>query len=145
MVILETINKPLLKTNRVLEFATGFGRFTRHLVRVLPGRVTWTDVLPGSIEFLQEQFGLKTFASTHDPLSLNIPATCDLVFVLSMFTHLPPALMAAKVIHAINAHAAASFCASHKWFRRRDGTNMNPAICTAFTMPNTPASRRGSP
>ena len=92
MVILETIDKPLLKTESVLEFAAGFGRFTRHLVRVATGRVTCTDVLPGSVEFLQEQFGVKSFPSTHDPLALNIPATYDLVIVLSMFTHLPPAM-----------------------------------------------------
>ena len=91
MVILEAIDKPLLKTGSVLEFAAGFGRFTRHLVHVLPGRVTCADVLPGSIEFLHEQFGVMTFPSSHDPASLKIPATYDLVFVLSRFTHLPPA------------------------------------------------------
>ncbi len=92
MVILEAIDKPLLKTQSMLEFAAGFGRFTRHLARVLPGRVTCADVLPGSVEFLQTQFGVKTFLSAHDPASLTFPAKYDLVFVLSMFTHLPPAM-----------------------------------------------------
>ncbi len=92
MVILEAIDKPLLKTPSMLEFAAGFGRFTRHLVRVLPGKVTCADVLPGSVEFLQTQFGVKTLLSAHDPASLSFPEKYDLVFVLSMFTHLPPAM-----------------------------------------------------
>ena len=91
MVILETLDKPLLKMDSVLEFAAGFGRFTRHLARALPMRVTCADVLPGSIEFLREQFGVKTMLSTHQPESVLFPAQYDLVFVLSMFTHLPPA------------------------------------------------------
>lgn len=90
MVILEIIDRPLLKTQRMLEFASGFGRFTRHLVRTLPSRVTCADVLPGSMEFAQEQFGVNTLPSAHDPASLKFPVTFDLVFVLSLFTHLPP-------------------------------------------------------
>ncbi|MCY7389511.1 MAG: class I SAM-dependent methyltransferase [Burkholderiales bacterium] len=92
MVILETLDKPLLKMHSVLEFAAGFGRFTRHLVRALPGRVTCADVLPGSIEFLQAQFGAKTILSTHKPGSMIFPEQYELVFVLSMFTHLPPSM-----------------------------------------------------
>ena len=92
MVILESVDRPLLKTESMLEFAAGFGRFTRHLVRVLPGRVTCADVLPGSIEFLRAQFGVKTVVSSHDPASIRFPQQYDLVFVLSMFTHLPPAM-----------------------------------------------------
>ena len=89
MLLLETVDKPLSKTGSVLEFAAGFGRFTRHLVKVLPGRVTCTDVMPGSVDFLREQFGVEGFYSSHDPEKVSLPAKYDLVFVLSMFTHLP--------------------------------------------------------
>ena len=89
MLLLETVDRPLSKTGRVLEFAAGFGRFTRHLVKVLPGRVTCSDVMPGSIEFLREQFGVDSFASSHDPAIVVQSGQYDLVFVLSMFTHLP--------------------------------------------------------
>jgi len=91
MVILETLDQPLLKMASVMEFAAGFGRFTRHLVRVLPGRVSCADVLPGSVDFLHEQFGVKTMLSDHDPAALKFAEQYELVFVLSMFTHLPPA------------------------------------------------------
>ena len=90
MLLLEAVDQPLLKTESVLEFAAGFGRFTRHLAKVLPGRVTCSDVMPGSIEFLREQFGVEGVQSSHDPEKLVVPTRYDLVFVLSMFTHLPP-------------------------------------------------------
>ena len=94
MLLLEAVDRPLLKTQSVLEFAAGFGRFTRHLVKVLPGRVTCSDVMPGSVDFLREQFGVESFRSSHDPAEVVAPAKYDLVFVLSMFTHLPTRMWA---------------------------------------------------
>ncbi len=90
MQLLELVDRPLLKTASVLEFAAGFGRFTRHLVKALPGRVTCSDVLPGSMDFLREQFGVETLESSHDPERIVVGKQYELVFVLSMFTHLPP-------------------------------------------------------
>lgn len=94
MLLLETVDKPLLNTDSVLEFAAGFGRFTRHLVKVLPGRVACTDVMPGSVDFLREQFKVESFESSHDPEKINVSGKYELVFVLSMFTHLPPMMWA---------------------------------------------------
>ncbi len=92
MMLMEAVGAPLTKTGSVLEFAAGFGRFTRHLARALPGRLTVSDIHPGSVEFLREQFGVPGFYSSQDPRALEIPGRYDLVFVLSMFTHLPPAM-----------------------------------------------------
>lgn len=89
MVLLEAVNQPLLQTGSVMEFAAGFGRFTRHLVKALPGRVACTEVMPGSVNFLREQFGVESFESSHNPAQINLPGQYELVFVLSMFTHLP--------------------------------------------------------
>lgn len=89
MLLLESVDKPLSKTTSVLEFAAGFGRFTRHLVKALPGRVTCSDVMPGSVAFLQDQFGVESFESSHDPEKITHAGQYELVFVLSMFTHLP--------------------------------------------------------
>jgi len=91
MQVMESVDAPLTKVRSVLEFASGFGRFTRHLAPVLPGRVTVSDVHPGSVDFLKEQMGVQGFYSARDPEQLAIPGRYDLVFVLSMFTHLPPA------------------------------------------------------
>jgi SAM-dependent methyltransferase len=90
LLLMESIDAPLTKVRSMLEFAAGFGRFTRHVAPVLPGRVTVSDVHPGSVDFLKEQMGVQGFYSTLDPGALRIPGRYDLVFVLSMFTHLPP-------------------------------------------------------
>jgi SAM-dependent methyltransferase len=90
MLILESIGRPLARSRHFLEFASGFGRFTRHLARILPGRVTCSDLQPGSMEFAREQFGVRGFYSGAEPASLDIKDEHDVVFVLSMFTHLPP-------------------------------------------------------
>jgi SAM-dependent methyltransferase len=89
MIVLEHAEQPLLKMRSVLEFAAGFGRFTRHLVKALPSRISCTDVLPGSLDFLKQQFGVHAFESSHDPTLINTNDKYELVFVLSMFTHLP--------------------------------------------------------
>ena len=95
MVLLEGLDRPLVKTGHMLEFGAGFGRFTRHLARVLPGRLTACDVLPGTTEFLRDTFGVAAFESARDPAELSFPEKYDLVFVLSVFTHLPPRQWAA--------------------------------------------------
>lgn len=89
MVLLERLDRPLLHTESMLEFASGFGRFTRHLAPLLPGRVTCADVLPGSMNFAHEQFGVATLESSFEPETIEFPGRHDLVFVLSLFTHLP--------------------------------------------------------
>jgi SAM-dependent methyltransferase len=94
MVVLERLDKPLLKMCSVLEFASGFGRFTRHLAFVLGDKVTCADVLPGSMAFAEREFGVKTLPSSHDPATIKLGGGYDLVFVLSMFTHLPPPIWA---------------------------------------------------
>jgi SAM-dependent methyltransferase len=100
MLLLEAVDRPLLKMQSMLEFAAGFGRFTRHLAKALPGRLTCSDVMPGSVEFLREQFGVEGVESSHDPEKLVLPKQYELVFVLSMFTHLPPRMWA-PWLHAL--------------------------------------------
>ncbi len=90
IIALETADRSLLKCRSVLEFASGFGRFTRHLVRAMPGRITCSDVQPGSVDFTREEFGASGFYSATSAEALRIPGQYDLVFVLSLFTHLPP-------------------------------------------------------
>lgn len=90
MLLMDALERPLTRTHSMLEFAAGFGRFTRHLAPVLPGRLACSDLHPGANEFLREQFGVAVFDSSDDPAKLAIPDRYDLVFVLSLFTHLPP-------------------------------------------------------
>ena len=90
MLLLETVDQPLLKMPRVLEFASGHGRFTRHLVKALGAkRVVVSDVVPGAVEFSRSTFGVAGFMSASVPEQVQWPQRYDLVFVLSLFSHLP--------------------------------------------------------
>lgn len=90
LVLMDSVGQPLTRLDSMLEFASGFGRFTRHLAKVIPGRVTCSDVLPGANDFVRTQFGVRTLDSAYEPEQLRSPKQFELVFVLSLFTHLPP-------------------------------------------------------
>lgn len=88
--ILEKLNRPLSKCSRFLEFACGFGRFSRHLVKALPPNALHVaDIAPGSIDFLKENLGVDGFYSERLPENLSPPKKYEIIFVLSLFSHLP--------------------------------------------------------
>jgi SAM-dependent methyltransferase len=88
--VLDRAGKNLYRCPSLLEFACGHGRFTRHLARALPpGALTVSDVVPGCVAFLREHWGVNGFDSTSDPAALRISGRYDVVFVLSLFSHLP--------------------------------------------------------
>ncbi len=77
---------------KMLDFASGYGRLTRLLVHEhLADEVTVSDILEGGMEFQAEQFGVRTILSTTAPKLFAAPETYDLIFVASLFTHLPEA------------------------------------------------------
>ena len=90
MLLLEAVDQPLLKIPRVLEFASGHGRFTRHIAKALGAqRVVVSDVVPSAVEFSRSTFGVAGFLSASVPEQVRWPGQYDLVFVLSLFSHLP--------------------------------------------------------
>ena len=90
MLLLERVDRPLLKARSFLEFASGHGRFTRHLVKALGAeRVTVSDVVQDAVEFSERTFGVPGFTSTRAPEDLVWTQHYDVVFVLSLFSHLP--------------------------------------------------------
>lgn len=87
---LDASGRSLFRQARVLEFASGHGRFTRHLAEVLPpGALTVSDIVPGAVDFLRQHWPVDGFDSCADPARLEAPGRFDLVFVLSLFSHLP--------------------------------------------------------
>lgn len=77
---------------KMLDFASGYGRLTRLLVHErLADEVTVSDILEGGMEFQARQFGVRTILSTTDPMGYDAPEKYDLIFVASLFTHLPEA------------------------------------------------------
>ncbi len=90
MVLLESIDKPLLKTSSFLEFASGHGRFTRHLVKAIGAeRVTVSDVVRDAVSFSRRTFAVRGFESLLVPEQVVFPQKYEVVFVLSLFSHLP--------------------------------------------------------
>ena len=74
----------------VLDFASGYGRITRFLVReILPESLWVADVYEGGVRFQEERFGVHGVVSTVRPEDLELGETFDAILVTSLFTHLP--------------------------------------------------------
>jgi SAM-dependent methyltransferase len=74
-----------------LDFGSGYGRVTRHLVARIPAaRVTVCDVDPKALRFRAAEFGVKAVRSSRDVDLLRLSERYDLVFVGSVLTHVPP-------------------------------------------------------
>jgi SAM-dependent methyltransferase len=74
----------------VLDFASGYGRITRFLVREIHRESLWVaDVYEGGVRFQEERFGVHGVVSTVRPEDLDLGETFDAILVTSLFTHLP--------------------------------------------------------
>ena len=92
VLLLEEAGHPLLQTRSFLEFASGHGRFTRHLVKALGAeRVVVSDVVGDAVDFARQAFGVPGFVSAAVPEQVAHDGQHDVVFVLSLFSHLPRA------------------------------------------------------
>lgn len=75
---------------RILEFAAGYGRVTRHLPKALPeANVLACDIHPEAITFLCETLGASARGSVDVPEKFYLDQRYDVVFALSFFSHLP--------------------------------------------------------
>jgi SAM-dependent methyltransferase len=80
----------LARIGNVLDFASGYGRVTRFLVRELPpGRLWVSDVYAEGVRFQEERFGVHGVVSTVRPEDFTLEETFDAILVTSLFTHLP--------------------------------------------------------
>jgi len=75
----------------LLDFAAGYGRITRWLVPVFHS-VTMSDLEQDMLDFQTREFGVKGFLSSTDPDAVSKKQEkFDVIFVFSLFTHLPQA------------------------------------------------------
>jgi len=75
----------------LLEFASGYGRVTRHFKAAMPDfDVTACDIHPQAVEFL-ERLGLPAVQSRPKPEDFGLGRTFDVVYAFSFFTHMPRA------------------------------------------------------
>lgn len=74
----------------LLDFASGYGRVTRHIVAEVPKERVWiSDIYAGGVAFQQREFGVQGVVSTSDPDQFSCGAEFDCILVSSLFTHLP--------------------------------------------------------
>ncbi|HEY3204740.1 MAG TPA: class I SAM-dependent methyltransferase [Thermoanaerobaculia bacterium] len=74
----------------LLDFASGFGRSTRFLVRALaPERIAVAEIDPRAVHFQAASFGVAGIVSTRDPETLRLQGPFDVVVASSFFSHLP--------------------------------------------------------
>lgn len=74
---------------RILEFASGYGRVTRHLPKVIPeATLTACDIHAEAVRFIA-QLGVEAIFSRERPEDFNPGRSFDVVFALSFFSHLP--------------------------------------------------------
>jgi SAM-dependent methyltransferase len=75
---------------RVLDFACGYGRVSRWLAAELGAdRLVVSDIVAPAVAFQRRTFGVEGIVSTERPGELAIGERFDLVWVASLFTHLP--------------------------------------------------------
>jgi SAM-dependent methyltransferase len=80
------------RVGKLLDFASGYGRVTRFMLRdLLPERVWVSDVAAAAVEFQRRQLGVRGFVSTALPQDLACGERFDGILVSSLFTHLPEA------------------------------------------------------
>lgn len=74
----------------VLEFASGFGRVSRHFKNVAPEvNLTCCDIHVRAIEFAINDLGIRALPSNSDPDLFETIERFDVVFALSFFSHVP--------------------------------------------------------
>ncbi|WP_026795249.1 MULTISPECIES: class I SAM-dependent methyltransferase [Planktothrix] len=73
-----------------LDFASGYGRFTRFLVQDIPPKNVWiSDIYAQAVQFQIEQFGVQGIISTTYPQDYPIQQSFDGILACSFFSHLP--------------------------------------------------------
>jgi SAM-dependent methyltransferase len=78
------------RIGRLLDFASGYGRVVRFLLRDLPPERIWVaDLYEGAVAFQRERFGVHGLASAVRPEDFAGPEHFDAILVTSLFTHLP--------------------------------------------------------
>jgi SAM-dependent methyltransferase len=75
---------------KLLDFASGYGRVTRFLLREVPPERVWVaDVYEGGVRFQEERFGVHGLISAIRPEDFVCAERFDAILVTSLFTHLP--------------------------------------------------------
>ncbi|MDY7003571.1 MAG: methyltransferase domain-containing protein, partial [Cyanobacteriota bacterium] len=73
-----------------LDFASGYGRFSRFLVQEIPVHKIWiSDIYPQAVEFQKKLLGVEGIVSTNHPEDYQLNQKFDCIFACSFFSHTP--------------------------------------------------------
>mgnify|MGYP001045478467 CR=1 FL=1 len=82
--------KEFNQINSFLDFASGYGRFTRFLLQELNCDQVWvSDIYTDAVQFQQESFGVNGIISTVNPTDYSVNQKFDCILACSFFSHLP--------------------------------------------------------
>ena len=78
------------KLSYFLDFACGYGRFTRFLIQALPAEKIWaSDIYTEAVQFQQEYLGVNGIHSCLNPEDYSVNQQFDCILASSLFSHLP--------------------------------------------------------
>jgi len=78
---------------RILDFACGYGRLLNLLIHKVPPERVWaSEIQPDAVSFAAESFGITALQSSARPEDFDPGERFDLIWVASLFSHLPPGL-----------------------------------------------------
>ena len=81
---------------RVLDFACGYGRLLRFMAAWLPQRnIRGAEIQADALETNRRLFGIEGHPSSSDPAAFSIDQRFDMIWVASLFSHLPDRLFRA--------------------------------------------------
>ena len=73
-----------------LDFACGYGRFTRFLIQEMPPEKIWvSDIYANAVKFQTEYLGVSGIVSTGKPENYLIDRKFDCILANSFFSHMP--------------------------------------------------------
>lgn len=107
---IESLARELLKDyHTLLEFASGYGCVTRHLINSSSHDLWTCDIHPAAVDFLQRDLGTRAFLSSPFPEILKVPQQFDAVFALSFFSHMPMTTWARWLVRLVQATRPGGF------------------------------------
>lgn len=79
-----------LEISSFLDFACGYGRFTRYLIQELPPEKVWVaDIYAEAVNFQREYLGVNGIVSTTNPEEFSLENKFDCILACSFFSHIP--------------------------------------------------------
>lgn len=88
--IILSSGRSLSEIGSYLDFACGYGRVTRFLVQELESSKVWvSDIYKDAVDFQKKYFGVNGFYSETEPSKVNFPMKYEVIYVGSLFSHLP--------------------------------------------------------